>query len=241
MGSFRVLKGDAPLPFSRRIQRRTLELLQALIAFGGTEVSAVALTAAQWPDSEGDAGYHALECRLHRLRQLLGEPNAIIMAGRKVSLDRNYFWVDMWALERELREGDSSNSDAASRLSKIRRLYAGHFLEHESDKPWTLKTRQSLRDKFLRAIREAARVYESQRLWQEAARIYQSGIELDDMAEDLYRGLMICHRELGEHTEVLQIYRRCRDLLMRALGVPPNPKTQAIYNSARQTLVTATR
>ena len=241
MGSFRVLKGDAPLPFSRRIQRRTLELLQALIAFGGTEVSAVALTAALWPDSEGDAGYHALECRLHRLRQLLGEPNAIIMAGRKVTLDRNYFWVDMWALERELRDGDSSNSDAASRLSRIRRLYSGHFLEHEADKPWTLKTRQSLRDKFLRAIREAARVYESQCLWQEAARTYQSGIELDDMAEDLYRGLMICHRELGEHTEVLQVYRRCRDLLMRVLGVPPNPKTQAIYNSARQTLVVATR
>jgi LuxR family maltose regulon positive regulatory protein len=241
MGSFRVLKGDAPLRFSRRIQKRTLELLQVLIAFGGTEVSAVALTAALWPDSDGDAGYHALECGLYRLRQLLGEPNAIIMAGRKVSLDRNYFWVDMWDLERELRESDSSNADAASRLSKIRRLYTGHFLEHESDKPWTLKIRQSLRDKFLRSIREAARVYESQRLWQEAARIYQSGIELDDMAEDLYRGLMICHRELGEHTEVLQTYRRCRDLLMRVLGVPPNPKTQAIYNSARQTLVVATR
>ena len=241
MGSFRVLKGDAPLRFSRRIQKRTLELLQALIAFGGTEGSAVALTAALWPDSDGDGGYHALECGLYRLRQLLGEPNAVIMAGRKVSLDRNYFWVDMWDLERELRESGSSNSDAASRLAKIRQLYTGHFLEHESDKPWTLKTRQSLRDKFLRSIREAARVYESQCLWHEAAKIYQCGIELDDMAEDLYRGLMICHRELGEHTEVLQIYRRCRDLLMRVLGVPPNPKTQAIYNSARQTLVVATR
>jgi LuxR family transcriptional regulator, maltose regulon positive regulatory protein len=241
MGSFRVLKGDAPLRFSRRIQKRSLELLQALISFGSTEVSAGALISALWPDSDGDASYHALECGLYRLRQLLGEPGAIIMAGGKVSLDRNYFWVDMWALERELHESDDSCSDAASRLARIRRLYAGHFLEQESDRPWTLNTRQSLRDKFLRSIREIARIYESQRLWQEAARIYQNGIELDDMAEDLYRGLMICHRELGEHTEVLQIYRRCRDLLLRSLGVPPNPKTQAIYNTARQTLVTTTR
>ena len=67
MGAFRVLKGDAPLRFSRRIQKRTLELLQAVIAFGGTEVSAVALTAALWPDSDGDGGYHALECGLYRL------------------------------------------------------------------------------------------------------------------------------------------------------------------------------
>src|ERR1700688_2415417 len=90
MGSFRVLKGDAPLRFSRRVQKRTLELLQAVIAFGGTEVSAVALTAALWPDSEGDGGYHALECGLYRLRPLRGEPNAGLMDGRKVSLDRTY-------------------------------------------------------------------------------------------------------------------------------------------------------
>jgi len=31
------------------------EVLQALIAFGGTEVSAGVLTDALWPDSEGDA------------------------------------------------------------------------------------------------------------------------------------------------------------------------------------------
>jgi two-component SAPR family response regulator len=240
MGSFRVLKNDAPLRFSRRTQKRTLELLQAIIAFGGADVRSGALTDALWPDSDGDAAYHALESGLYRLRQLLGEPGAVIMAGGKVSLDRNYFWVDMWALEKELPGRHGNGSDSAARLARIRRLYVGHFLEDESDKPWTFKTRQLLRDRFLRSIREVAQNYENQRLWQEAANIYQSGIELDDMAEDLYRGLMICHRELGEHTEVLQIYRRCRDLLTQMLGVPPTPKTQAIYNSVRQTLVTAT-
>src|ERR1700688_4272153 len=39
MGSFRVLKGDAPLRFSRRIQKRSLELLQALIAFANCSVN----------------------------------------------------------------------------------------------------------------------------------------------------------------------------------------------------------
>ena len=46
--------------------------MQALIAFGGTEVSAGVLIDALWPDSEGDAAYHALECALYRLRQLFG-------------------------------------------------------------------------------------------------------------------------------------------------------------------------
>src|SRR5215472_16533691 len=76
LGRFRLLKGDEPIRFSRRIQRKPLELLQALIAFGGTEVGASTLTDVLWPDSEEDAGYHALESALYRLRQLLGRPDA---------------------------------------------------------------------------------------------------------------------------------------------------------------------
>jgi LuxR family transcriptional regulator, maltose regulon positive regulatory protein len=239
LGTFRVLTGDVPLRLSRRMQKKTLELLQALIAFGGTDVSAGTLTDALWPDSDGDAGYHALESGLYRLRQLLGAPGAVIMSGGKLSLDRNYFWVDMWAFERELQGSAERGVDAASRLARTTKLYQGHFLEQESDKSWAMETRQVLRDKFLRSIREAARSYESRRLWQEAANIYHTGIALDGMAEDLYRGLMICHRELGDHTEALQVYRRCRDLLTRVLGVQPNPKTQAIYESVRQTLAIA--
>ncbi len=234
LGTFRVFKGDAPLRTSRRTPKRALELLQALIAFGGNEVSAGALTDALWPDSEGDAGYHALESALYRLRQLLGEPDAVTMSGSKLTLDRSYFWVDMWAFEKELRPTGARGSDAMARLARIRQLYQGHFLANESDKPWAIDTRQALRDKLLRSIRDAARAYESERLWQEAANVYQTGIEFDKMAEDLYRGLMICHRELGDHTELTQVYRRCRDLLTRMLGVQPSSKTQAIYQSVRQ-------
>jgi LuxR family maltose regulon positive regulatory protein len=239
-GSFQVLKGDAPIRFSRRAQKKPLELLQALIAFGGTDVAASSLTDALWPDSNGDAGYHTLESALYRLRLLLGAPGAVTMAGSKLTLDRRYFWVDMWAFEQELQANAEHGSDAAVRFEGIREFYRGHFLEQDSDKPWALKTRQTLREKFLRSIRDAARVYENRRLWEEAANVYQAGIELDGMAEDLYRGLMICHRELGEHTEALQVYRRCREFLIKVLGMQPNPKTQAIYHSVRQNVVTQT-
>ena len=237
LGTFRLLKGDAPLRFSRRTQKRTLELLQALIAFGGEDVSAGALTDALWPDSDGDAGYHALESSLYRLRQLLGAPCAVTMSGGKLSLNRSYFWVDMWAFERALQSSGTRACDALARFERIRQLYLGHFLAHDSDKPWAIETRNALRDKYLRSIRDAARAYESREQWQEAASVYRTGIELDKMAEDLYRGLMVCHRELGDHTEVLQVYRRCRELLTRMLGVQPNPKTQAIYHSVRENQV----
>ena len=234
LGRFRIQKGDAEIHFSRRIQKKTLELLQALIALGGTEVGAGVLTDALWPDSDGDAGYHALESALYRLRQLLGAPAAVTMAGSKLTLDRRYFWIDMWAFEKELQTSALRRCDLAARLARIRQLYQGHFLAHESDKPWALRTRQALRDKFVRSIRETARSCEAQGLWEQAANVYQAGIELDGLAEDLYRGLMLCHRELGDHSEALQVYRRCRELMVRVLGVPPNAKTLAIYNSVRQ-------
>src|SRR3984893_7842271 len=236
LGRFRLLTGDAPIIIPPRL-RKPQELLQALIAFGGTEVGAGVLTDALWPDSEGDAGYHALESALYRLRQLLGSPAAVLMAGGKLSLNSQLMWVDMWTFESALQTFAAHGVEATEDLARMRQLYVGHFLEQESERPWALKKRQALRDKFVRAMRDAARTYESHGRWQEAANVYQAGLELDSLSEDLHRGLIVCHRELGDHAEALQAYRRCRELLIRVLGVQPNAKTLAIYQSVRQNAV----
>jgi LuxR family transcriptional regulator, maltose regulon positive regulatory protein len=76
LGRFRLLREGAPIAIPSRL-RKPQELLQALIAFGGTEVSAGVLIDALWPDSEGDAAYHALEMTLSRLRQLLGDNHEV--------------------------------------------------------------------------------------------------------------------------------------------------------------------
>jgi LuxR family transcriptional regulator, maltose regulon positive regulatory protein len=84
------------------LARKPQELRQALIAFGGAEVGAGVLIDTLWPDSEGDAAYHALESALYRLRQLLGACDAVRMEGGKVCLNRNLFWVDMWDFDEDL-------------------------------------------------------------------------------------------------------------------------------------------
>jgi len=165
---------------------------------------------------------------------LLGARDAVRMEGGKVSLNRDQLWVDMWEFEEELQRPHDPEAYDIERISRLRLLYQGHFLQHETEKPWVLKARQELRDRLLRAIRDAARECERARLWEDAANLYRSGIELDSLNEGLYRGLMICHQELGDHSEALQIYRRCRELLTRFLGIPPNAKTQALYHSVRE-------
>jgi LuxR family maltose regulon positive regulatory protein len=233
LGRFRLLTGDTPIAIPPRL-RKPRDLLQALIAFGGAEVSAGVLIDALWPDSEGDAAYHALESALYRLRQLLGARDAVRMEGGKVSLNRDQLWVDMWEFEEELRHFHDPDSNYLERIGRLRCLYQGHFLQHEAEKPWVLKARQDLRDRLLRAIRDAARACEHARRWEDAANLYRDGIELDSLNEGLYRGLMLCHQQLGDHSEALQAYRRCRELLTRFLGIAPNAKTQLLYHSVRE-------
>src|SRR5271169_3437786 len=164
LGRFRLLMGDTRVTISPRL-RKPQQLLQALIAFGGTEVSAGALIDALWPDSDGDAAYHALESALYRLRQLLGAREAVRMEGGKVSLNRDQLWVDMWEFEEELQRPHDPEANGIERIGRLRRLYQGHFLQHETEKPWVLKTRQELRDRLLRAIRDAARKCEQACRW----------------------------------------------------------------------------
>jgi LuxR family maltose regulon positive regulatory protein len=238
LGRFRLLTGDSPIAIPSRL-RKPQELLQALIAFGGTEVSAGILIDALWPDSEADAAYHALESALYRLRRLLGAHEAVLMEGGKVSLNRDQLWVDMWKFEEELQRPHNPRANGVERIGRLRALYQGDFLQHEAERPWVLKARQELRDRLLRAICDAARDCEYARRWEDAATLYRFGIELDSLNEGLYRGLMLCHQELGDHSEALQAYRRCRALLTRFLGIPPNAKTQALYHSVRERAVSA--
>jgi two-component SAPR family response regulator len=155
------------------------------------------------------------------------------MAGGKLTLDRRQVWVDLWALESELQTGKTDHGNPAERLSRLRELYSGHFLAQEVDKNWAVEKRQILRERFARAIGDSARNYERRGLWQEAADVYQVGLEVDSLAEDFHRGLIMCHRELGDHGAAVQAYRRCSELLLKRLGVQPSSKTLALYQSVR--------
>ena len=93
--------------------------------------------------------------------------------------------------------------------------------------------RERLREKCARLVRNVAQSFQRAKAWDEAAAIYQRGIELDSLNEDFYSGLMVCHRELGKHAEALKVFRRCRELLSIVLSVQPGAQTQAVYQSLK--------
>jgi len=81
---------------------RAFHLLGLLVALGGREVPGERLAAEFWPDAPGDAGHHALETALYRLRKLIGHPNLVVQARGLVGLEPGRCSTDLWALERRL-------------------------------------------------------------------------------------------------------------------------------------------
>jgi hypothetical protein len=139
-GRFAVVKAGESLRFTGKAQKKPLELLKALIAFGGRNVPEAKLQDALWPDAEGDAAAQALATTLFRLRKLVGD-NFIERREGRLTLNATSCWVDCWALERLLND---DTNDKAVRLEKIAKLYQGSFLDGEDDATWAKPMRERL-------------------------------------------------------------------------------------------------
>ena len=112
LGRFAIEVDGRPLVMAGKVQKRPLDLLQALIALGGA-APAARVADLLWPEAEGDRALDALEAALRRLRQLLGDAEAIQLAGGVLRLNRTRVWVDVWAPGAASRTAFLPDQDAA--------------------------------------------------------------------------------------------------------------------------------
>ncbi len=127
LGSFALHVGGEPVTFTGKAQKKPLELLKALIAFGGRQMREEKLADSLWPDADGAQAAQSLGVTQHRLRKLIGEA-AIERQQGCLSLDPRYCWVDAWALERQLaaieqRCGDGAFEDVIRIVEALFALY----------------------------------------------------------------------------------------------------------------------
>ncbi len=238
LGAFRVLRDGAPLRFAAKAQKKPLELLKALVALGGDGVDAARLAAILWPDAGGDAAKVSFDSTLYRLRKLIGRDAALVLNEGKLSLDPRHCWVDVVAFERAARAADAVAQDAqsspdriAAAAARLRAAYPGHFLAGDEDHGWLMPMRDRLRAKLVRTALALGRRLQSGGRLREACDLYERTLELDNLAEDLYRQLIVCQRDLGERAAALRTYRRCRELLSVVLGAKPSPETESVRHS----------
>jgi len=231
LGRFGVVLDGQPLRFEGKAPRRPLELLMALVSLGGSEVGEPRLSEMLWEDAEADAAHVAFTSALHRLRKLLGDDEAILLRDNRLSLNPNKVWVDAWAFERALAESGTEKT-AGVDAERVLTLYQGPFLG-DAAAPWAFPAREKLRAKFLRFLTWAShRSMQDGRL-EDALRLLEKGLEVEPLAEELYRRLMRCHAALGRRAEALAIYQRCRKMLAAVLGIEPTPETETLYRALR--------
>jgi DNA-binding SARP family transcriptional activator len=236
LGRLRVLLDGRPLEFSGKAQKKPLELLTALIAFGGREVSEQRVTEALWPEAEGDAAHQACATALHRLRRLLGRDDAISLSRNHFSIDPRYVWIDVWAFERGLAPrlplpGSGGRNPFAERALG---LYRGPFLGEQAEAPWGIALRERLHAKFLRHMAEHARALLALGDYAAAIAALERGLGVDPLAEELYHALMLCYQALERPAEAIKVYRRCEKTLAAGLGAAPGAKTVALYRSLQR-------
>ena len=240
LGRFGLLADDRPVEYGRKVQQKPLALLKALVALGGRGVPEAALAELLWPEADGDLSHHSFEVALSRLRKLLGKEEALVFKEGCLSLSNRHCWVDVWAFERSLGQAEKARkegkgTEAIRLFEKALSLYRGPFLQAE-EMTCVASPREKLRSGFLRAVAQLGQCYEDREQWEEAASCYRNGLEADDLAEELYRRLMVCHIRRGQEAEALSVYRRCRKTLSSVLGVDPSAETRAIAESIGRSL-----
>ena len=225
LGRFELFCDDEPLRSAGKAQRKPLELLKCLCAFGGQAVNQDRITDALWPETEGDAADQALRTTLHRLRKLLRHEQAVRLEDRHLHLDPRTLWADCLAFDRIAHHPGLADK---VQLQRALNRYRGPFLHGESAH-WAQPWRERLRAHFIAMTERLGGLLEADGDGPGAVECYLRAIEVEPGAEVFYRRLMACYAELGRRAEALAVYQRCRLSLLTRLGVSPTEQTQALH------------
>lgn len=192
LGDFAVTVDGEPLHTGRKVPRRPLELLKAIIVFGGQQIPQDTLADALWPGFDGDHAHNALTAALHRLRYLLRVPGALAVCDGRVTLHVTKVKVDAFEADALMRDLQFSGANRGIGVDALLALYRGPFLPDEQHVPWTDRMRDRLRQRFSTCIAGAATALEHAGHIGDAHALYRRAVAVDDCAPRLHDGLLRC-------------------------------------------------
>lgn len=107
-------------------------------------------------------------------------------------------------------------------------LYTGDLTPGWYDE-WIVPERERLRQSYLDALEQLARLLEHAGRLRDALDYAQQLQRADPLHEAAYRQLMQLHLALDDRASALRVYHTCATTLRNELGVDPSPATQALY------------
>jgi DNA-binding SARP family transcriptional activator len=199
-GRLEVTTNGQRITFSRKAQRKPLELLKAVVALSiDGRARESRLIDALWPDAEGDAGRFALTTTLHRLRRLLGDNDVVVRQDDQIGLNPRFCWVDVWGLQSVLDRAESIRGDSGDDWPTMQRcadtaatLYRGSLMESGGTPGWAQPMDSSLRRRVVTLMIRVAR--QAQQLQQRdvAANYFERALTIDPSDRIALTGLAEC-------------------------------------------------
>lgn len=227
LGHFSLLVDDRPVSIKVKGKNKPLKMLKVLIASQGHDIPDSYIADALWPDADGDCALQNFTITLHRLRKLIGYPQALHLKDRRVRLNPDLCWVDLWMLHHLFTKADRVLTDRKSTLADLQRVserlraaYKGPFLQTE-EAPWAIGPRQRLHERWSQIARQLGKRLERERHWPAAQEAYRHILQIDPVAEWACQGAFRCGIELRQFGDALALYRRFKTHFKQAYGNLP--------------------
>lgn len=209
--------------------RKVRALFGLLAVNAGQEQQRDKLAGLLWGDQPDAQARTNLRSALSRLRHALpaGAQRLIVAEAHGLMIEPDVLDVDTQLFRQQLADGTPESLEAAVAL------YRGCFLDGLEDcdegfEAWLMAERQQYAECFLQALQQLLDHYVVtggiDRAIQTALRL----IHLDPLQESLQRTLIRLYIYQDRMGAALDQYHRCRELLMRELGIALSPETERL-------------
>jgi predicted ATPase len=235
LGSFSLASGDEPLD---GINSARLQSLFAYLALHrDTPQLRQRLAFLFWPDSGEAQGRNNLRQLLHALRQAAPSLDGVLLADNHtlrwspdalIHLDVAEFESALTLAETARRQNEPGVLLAA--LERAVGLYSGDLLPSCYD-DWLIPERETVRQRYLSALRQLVHHLEAQRRYVQAIGHARRLVAHDPLDEAAYRDLMRLLTAVGDRAGAARVYHECVAALQRELGIAPSQETHQAYTA----------
>ena len=232
LGPLQVLRQGEPIEPGAWGSARPRELLIFLMLHPeGCAKEQVGL--AFWPEASAAQVRNSFHVTLHRLRKALGRTEWIITVNERYRFDPSLrIEFDAYEFEKEMARGLKAGGSADAIGAGLAR-YRGDFLEGEAAGDWHLEYRERLQRLYVDGLNlQATRWLEAGHV-AEAADACRRILARDEMHEEAWRRLMLCHARAGERAQALRVYQQLADLLKREFDAEPDAATRALLKEIK--------
>lgn len=214
-----------------RIAKAT-ELLAFMVAQGRREYSRAELTEALFDGRDDRSTRAYLSQAIHQLRTIL-PVGAFRLGQGSVGLEVNAS-SDSSRLETALAEAARLRGEdgLATTIASLERLKSGAYLPGPRGE-WADRRERTLNDMVTNARAAAAESAYRLNRYPEAQQLLSAVLDTDPFREDSARLAMRVAAARADHTEVVGVYRRCRDALA-TIGADPSPATRDLLAALRR-------